>query len=80
VNVLCVDRATPTYTVAAATVVVVITTERQGSLTVSTNDVVPVGVYTMPARAIEFTCTVYTPTFVMSAKGPAVYTPEVETV
>jgi hypothetical protein len=59
VNVLCKESIPKTFRVAGATVYDVMTAERQGwAVTVRINDVVPVGVYTMPARAIEFTCTV----------------------
>ena len=72
VNVLCVVRATATYTLAVSTIVLVITAKRQGSFTIRTNDVVPVGVYNKLPRVIEFTWTVYVPTTDVSKKGPAV--------
>jgi hypothetical protein len=57
----------------AFTVDGVINAERQaGSVTVSTNEVVPAGMKVMPESVIRFILTVYVPATELLAKGPAV--------
>lgn len=72
--------ASNTVKVASTGAVPVITADRQGSITVSANAVVPVGTTTVVPNVIESTLMWYTPVVKESRNGPALKTPCAEIV